>query len=86
MKLILCPHCQDVKKLQFRKTSCQCKKSYGKYLDEVNAEIGGDAIPIGFDNGTLANAIINQPKQGLGYQFNAFVIPKQCKSITNKGK
>jgi hypothetical protein len=85
MKLLLCPRCQDVKKLQVSKkmTYCKCRKSYGRYIDELYAEIGGLTIPIGFDNWSLRDALDDQPEDGMGERFTAFVIPKKCDTIKN---
>ena len=75
MKLILCPECQDVVKLIMEETrSCKCGRSSGKYLDPLYAEISGKAIPLGFDNGMLRNAVVNRRKAGKGVRFDAFVI------------
>ena len=78
MKLILCPHCQDVRKLDAELTICRCGKSCGKYLNDLDAVYGGSAIPLGFENSSLVSAIRHQPKQGMGERFTAFVIPKEC--------
>ena len=79
MKLILCPACQDVVKAGLRETRfCQCGKSWGKYRDPLNAEYGGEAIPLGLLNNELRLAVLGQPQAGLGAQFTAFVIPKEC--------
>lgn len=85
MKLIFCPACQDVVKLQVaRNRYCDCKQSWGYYhKDGLNAEIGGSAVPLGFDNQDFVRALRAQPESGWGVQFNAFVIPKQCPTITN---
>lgn len=81
MKLIFCPKCQDVRKLHNNsrrsRTSCRCDQSYGWYeKDGLNAVIGGDAIPIGFDNPGFAVAIKAQAGS-----FPAFVIPEPCPTI-----
>jgi hypothetical protein len=82
MKLILCPHCTDVRKLLVNtRTVCECGKSFGQYTDEINAEIGGDAIPLGLANASLALAIRNRPQSGMGKEFTAFVIPREVSSI-----
>jgi hypothetical protein len=59
---------------------CSCGKVGGKYLDdELYACYWGDyAIPLGFANSDLAEAVKNQPEAGLGERFTAFVIPKKC--------
>jgi len=82
MKLLLCPECADVRKLGMRKTYCSCRKSWGKYLkDGLHAIIGGKAIPLGFHNGLLIEAIRNRPESGEGSAFKAFVIPKICDTV-----
>jgi len=85
MKLLLCPHCEDVVKLgKKRMRKCRCGKCAGKYIDKINAIIYGPAIPIGFDNLSLMEAINNRPEDGLGSRFTAFVIPKKCDTIVMK--
>jgi len=81
MKLIFCPRCQDVKKLQSWMTYCECQESFGRYIDNLNAEIFGEAIPIGFANHLFYSAIRNQPEVGSGKVFEAFIIPKLCDTI-----
>lgn len=80
MKLLLCKKCQDIIRLiQDEKRVCQCGKVGGKYIDDLNAVYFGDmAVPLGFANNTLVNAVHNQPKDGMGENFTAFVIPKVC--------
>ena len=79
MKLILCPHCHDIVKLVLNvQRGCECERSWGLYEDDLNVVYGGDAIPLGFDNRTLLRAIKRQPPSGLGYRFEAFVIPREC--------
>jgi len=59
MKLLFCPQCQDVFKLQKQVKSCQCGKCSGRYLNNLDA-VYNDGIPIGFDNTSLGMAIANQ--------------------------
>jgi hypothetical protein len=85
MKLLLCTSCEDVVKLgsdEWRE--CKCGASAGRYIDRINAEIKGDAIPIGFANGSLLAAIRKRPEDGMGSVFTAFVIPKKCDSIKER--
>ena len=81
MKLLFCRKCQDVFKLaaDYERT-CKCGAVGGKYLEDGWHAVywGVDAVPIGFANGTLGEAIRNQPIKGDGKRFQAFVIPKQC--------
>jgi len=81
MKLILCPECQDVVRLTNVRRSCACGKCWGKYVDELNATISKDAIPLGFANRSFTLALMNRPKDGWGYRFDAFVIPEECDTI-----
>jgi hypothetical protein len=55
MKLIYCPECLDMKKLQMlRLRRCTCGKAWGYYLDDdLTAEIGGTAVPIAIENDEL---------------------------------
>lgn len=79
IKLIYCPKCQDVRKLNYVLTTCQCGRSFGRVLgDGLDAQYGGDAVPLGFDNSSLVKALKHQPDDGWGERFEAFVIPKQC--------
>lgn len=78
MKLILCPHCYDVVKLVTDRRDCMCGLCWGWYEDNLNAFYNCNAIPIGFDNHTLAKALLEQPTKGMGKTFKAFVIPKEC--------
>lgn len=82
MKLILCTSCQDVVKLTRGGRYCDCGRSWGRYLDDdVNAEISGDAVPIGFANSQLQFALTHRPESGMGRTFDAFVIPMQCDTV-----
>jgi hypothetical protein len=87
MKLLMCLECQDVFKLRLNKERiCLCGKCGGKYIDELNAVYWGRSILIGFDNVSLHLAIMNRPKEGLGKEFNAFVIPENCDTIKRNYK
>ena len=82
MKLIFCRACKDVVRLKFKLNFCECGKSGGKYINELDAVIGGeDCIPLGFDNFSLVQALKKRPKSGLGSGFNAFVIPEECDTV-----
>jgi len=82
MKLIFCPTCWDVIKLRNEKVSCECGKSTGFYLEDgLHAEIGGEAIPIGFLNKSFVDAIQDRPQNGSGREFTAFIIPRECHTV-----
>ena len=82
MKLIFCRSCNDVRRLFVgRTTVCWCGKSWGRYIDDTNAEMGGQVTPLGFANKSFAKALCAQPGRGDGKTFEAFVIPRICDSI-----
>lgn len=81
MKLIFCPKCHDVFRLRGSIRKCDCGLSWGRYTDEINAEIGGMAIPLGFTNDSFVRAIQERPKEGYGSRYVAFVIPEKCETI-----
>jgi len=82
MKLILCKNCQDIVRLMPTKRVCSCGKSGGKYTDNLHAIYFGDmAVPIGFRNDSIVEAVINQPEVGMGRDFTAFVISKNCSTF-----
>ena len=85
MKLIYCKKCGSVLSLDYKKKNCDCGNSWGRYeKDGINAEYGGDALPIGFTNYSFNEAIKNQPFNGLGYNFSAFVIPSECDTFIKR--
>jgi len=56
--------------------------TFGHYIDDINAVYKGEfAVPIGINNSTLVDAIKNQPRDGWGEKFEAFVIPKSCETM-----
>ncbi len=83
MKLIFCSKCQDVFKLPTESyfKYCKCGNIHGRYLDSLRAEISKKAIPIGFDNLSLRDALWHRPEAGDGSEFTAFVIPTSCETI-----
>lgn len=84
MKLIFCPHCQDIVKLHKTTTVCKCGWCYGAYLNDLHAFYSRAAIPLGIINSSLVNAIKNQPESGNGREFTAFVIPKECPTFKGR--
>lgn len=86
MKLVLCTKCQDVIRLmQDEERSCKCGKCSGQYIDNLYAWYKGKyAIPIGFANSSLVNAVRNQPQTTWGKEFTAFVIQRECSTFENK--
>ena len=52
MKLLFCPDCWDMFKLEKEMRSCTCGKCKGRYIDDMNVEIE-NGIPFGLDNSWL---------------------------------
>ena len=84
MKLIYCPECDDVITIAHEKTLCGCGASWGwftgAFLNGSQAEFGGEAIPLGFDNVGFERALMRSRKTK-GKQsepFIAFVIEADC--------
>ncbi len=86
MKLLYCKKCHDI--VLMRKhlyTSCNCGETRGKYIDDLRAEYEGKfAVPLGIDNRSFLDAVGNQPSEGMGERFEAFVIPKSCPTFVRK--
>lgn len=38
-------------------------------------------MPLGIANSSFIDALKNQPEEGMGKRFEAFVIPKQCPTL-----
>ena len=56
MKLLFCPSCKDLFKLQTGEIrECACGKAFGMYVDEINALVNG-GIPVAIDNYTFSRA------------------------------
>lgn len=82
MKLIFCKKCNDVVALRRQERSCFCGESKGAYgPDGLHATISGFAIPLGFANSSFEHALRNQPEEGWGKVFTAFVIEKDCPTV-----
>lgn len=82
MKLLICINCQDVFSLNHKEKSCSCGGASGKYVNDIYAVYSGAfATPLGFANNSFISAVHNQPKEGNGEQFIAFVIPKECNTF-----
>ncbi len=81
MKLIFCGECCDIVALRSWPRACGCGRSYGRYVDDLNAVYGGEAVPLGISNPSFAKALHRQPAEGLGCRFEAFVIPSTCDTM-----
>lgn len=83
MKLVFCPHCQDVVKPGRREPRvCNCGESGGEYIDDVNCIVYGAGTPLGFANTSFVSALKSRPKgPGKGSRFEAWVMPRKVDSI-----
>jgi len=83
MKLLYCLKCNDLFSLRPNDwKSCSCGGAGGMYIDDLYAIYNG-GVPIGFQNKSFLKALRNQPKEGVGFKFEAFVIPKDCPTMSN---
>ena len=76
----MCKNCFSVFSLSKNWKTCDCGVTKGKYTDEVNA-VYENGVPIGFANNSISFAVKNQPKNGYGLSFSAFVIAKECETF-----
>lgn len=81
MKLLYCTVCNDIISLRAVQRFCACGQSSGRYSDQVNAEMDGPCIPLGFANRSFLAAVRDRRTRGNGVRFEAFVITKECVSI-----
>jgi hypothetical protein len=94
MKLLMCTECGDIFNLKYKTKLCSCRKTEGRYVDELNATYSGPAIPIGFANTSFLEAsrrqsLINEieqdsseePRVWAGEEFTAFIIPEWAPSL-----
>jgi len=84
MKLIYCPLCEDVVRLVQEVRRCRCLRSSGCYVDDLQAVIAGEAIPLGVAWGSFLTALAKRPRKGNGKRFEAFVIPRECPTIEKR--
>lgn len=85
MKLIFCPTCQDIFKLQKYPKTCECRKSWGKYEDDgLHAIVGGLSIPLGISNSSFnftLRRMTDLDESNLGLEFTAFLFRKNTPNI-----
>ena len=81
MKLIWCSVCHDIVKLGMNKRTCQRGRSAGRYIDNIVAEIQGDAVPFGVNNTSFAEALSQYPTSKKGTNFIAWVIAKNARHV-----
>ena len=82
MKGVFCTKCYDIVFLRPNgRRTCECKQSWGEYVDDLNAKIGGPCVPIGFSNKSFVHALKHRPEYGKGKIFESFIIPVHCPTI-----
>ena len=87
MKLIVCTTCSDVVALKVGiMRECFCGASSGAYSKSRpgHAKIKGPCIPIGFANPSFIAALKDHVQDGTGIDFTAFVLRKDCSSVTHE--
>ncbi len=94
MKLIRCNECFDIFNLAEWTKVCSCEKSYGRYIDLINATVHGPCDVLGIDNASFSEARFMQEshpeglymrgtttKQYSGWKFEAFFIPEGAPTV-----
>ena len=76
MKLLYCPKCQDVRKLKFKKTFCQCRRSWAYYQEDGRYAVCNTfAVLLGLGWTSLEKALKNKTNPMLvTHEFKAWVI------------
>lgn len=101
MKLLFCLNCGDVMSLRTQHSrECECGAVSGRYIDDLNVEVTGNPIVLGFANQSFLNAVRIQLARGdsletmdyaggkvtKGRSFEAFVIPESANSVKRVNK
>lgn len=80
MKLILCTICSDLVRLFGDCRECRCGASWGRYVDNVQAEIGGKAIGVAIGNESFHRAFARReaewPREGRQF-VGWFMVPDE---------
>lgn len=86
MKLIFCPECHDVRKLDLLSngiTACKCGKARGYYCkDGWHVVINSVAIPIGIDNHSLKHELVLRITGNQTGNLKAWVFSNDFERIT----
>lgn len=88
MKLLWCPKCNDVIRLQYFIRSCECGRVSGKYLNNVEAVSNGKGVSIGIGNAHISMAAMSLGSkketkdqqhyiEGKEYQVKCWVRPNE---------
>lgn len=85
IKLLFCPVCADVRKLDKKPeiTNCKCGKSWGYYKEDGwYAVIAGAGMAIGLDNNSVAYAVRERlAGNGKSVYLNAWLMATNHKTI-----
>ena len=85
MKLLYCKSCNDLFSLNIDNRTCQCGETGGHYKDnKLDIVIYGHAVPVGINNNFFLTAVDIQNDYGEGIPIEAFVMPKNCPTVTYK--
>ena len=82
MKLLYCPTCHDIYNIKHEPKTCLCGATSGMYRsDGLTVDVGGNPVVLGIHNTSFVAAIRNIPLEGMGKEFTAFVVPKNCDRV-----
>lgn len=83
MKLLFCPVCADVTKLQLERRTCRCGQSWGWYeKDGRHATVGGRAEVIGIDNNSIVRAV--QLRTPTGNHLHAWLFGAESERVSRE--
>ena len=86
MKLLLCPDCHDMHALSRTKRHCVCGRSWGRYTDDIMAEVGGSGLVVGLLNGGADAAIeAREIEPGDQYTLACFIFPEGHRHVRRVG-
>lgn len=81
MKLLFCPTCRTIINIVAdEKTQCRCGKSWGRYINNIEAEFNKHAVPIGFNNKSFRSAYMYKDDSILN-RFIAFFINNKADNV-----
>lgn len=81
----MCSNCKDIFNLKFDEKRCSCGKIQGGIFGKDRGSVFGSCYYTRNCKFNTNKAVNNQPLEGQGDSFTAFVIPKKCDTfITNK--
>ncbi len=80
MKLILCPHCNDLFRMYLETRTCKCGSSFGKHINADDVIVSKDAIIIKMENQDIDECKIKCSKDEI-IGIRTWKIQNRCRKI-----